>query len=144
MYELYRTAKKTLASVLVLLCVLLVCMGIGFWRGCAYGRSETGDTERTEQHTARTGAAQDAVTELADGLGSVAEQVQSAREKIDECVSGVGELGEVGDRIAGDGQDIARAAGRIEERLRRIESIIYAAEKSDAVLADDSGDSHPD
>lgn len=144
MHELYVTAKKTLVTVLVLLCVLLLCMGIGFWRGCAYQRAKDDDSARAERHEERIESAQNTVDAVADGLAGVAEQVQSARTEIDESITGLGELGKVGDRISGTSQDIARTAGRIEERIRRIESILSEAEKSGAVLAGDYGCYHPD
>ncbi|MBQ7158628.1 MAG: hypothetical protein IJS09_04275 [Treponema sp.] len=136
--------KKTVLSVIVLPCLLLLCLSLGFVRGCAYQSADERDKERAEQHTKRSESAANAVGAIADGIGGVADKVQSAGRKVDASVTGIGELRADIGRITGTGQDIAASAGRIEERLRGIESILSAAEKNSAVLADGSGDSHPD
>ncbi|MBR4464797.1 MAG: hypothetical protein IKS40_09315 [Treponema sp.] len=136
--------KKANTILLVLLSTLFLCVGIGFVRGCAYQSADERDKERAEQHTKRSESAANAVGAIADGIGGVADKVQSAGRKVDASVTGIGELRADICRITGTGQDIAASAGRIEERLRGIESILSAAEKNSAVLADGSGDSHPD
>lgn len=136
--------KKANTILLALLSTLFLCVGIGFWRGCAYQRSDERDKERAEQHTKRSESAANAVGAIADGIGGVADKVQSAGRKVDASVTGIGELRADIGRITGTGRDIAASAGRIEERLRGIESVLSAAEKNSAVLAGGSGDSHPD
>ncbi len=136
--------KKANTTLLVLLSTLFLCVGIGFWRGCAYQSADERDKERAEQHTKRSESAANAVGAIADGIGGVADKVQSAGRKVDASVTGIGELRADIGRITGTGRDIAASAGRIEERLRGIESVLSAAEKNSAVLADGSGDSHPD
>ena len=143
--------KKANTILLVLLSTLFLCVGIGFWRGCAYQRSDERDKERADEHSERSESAENAVGAIAGGIGGLAEKVQSAGRKVDavrgeigRSVTGIGELRADIGRITGTGRDIAASAGRIEERLRGIESVLSAAEKNSAVLAGGSGDSHPD
>ena len=132
-----RKAFKTLLLYsLVTLIEFAVIYAVGFWRGYSYAGRDTGDSGRAERYESGDAAARESVGRIESGLGGVAEKVRSARREVGESVTGLGELREVGDRIAGRNGDVAEAAGRIEGGIQRIEQIIFEAEKENGVLAD--------
>ena len=68
----------------------------------------------------------------------MAEQMHTAGREIESGITDVGELREVGARIAGASSDIEDSAGRIEKGIQRIEQILYEAEKNSFLLEDNS------
>lgn len=113
---------------------LFVAFAAGFRFGRAHDRTNVSDSERLERYEERSGSAQNIIGSLEDGLGTVAEQMHGAGEEIKSGITDVGELSSVGDRIAEASTDIAESAGRIEERIQRIESILSEAEEKSIVL----------
>lgn len=130
--------KETIRIVLIMLFAfaLLVLGNLG---NNAFRESDVADQERVERYEDRSESAQNAVSELESGLSDVAEQMHGVGKEIDEGVTDVGELREVGVRIAGASSDIEDSACRIEEGIQRIERILYEAEKKDCVLEDCGG-----
>ena len=130
--------KETIRIVLIMLFAfaLLVLGNLG---NNAFRESGVADQERVERYEDRSESAQNAVSELESGLSDVAEQMHGVGEEIDEGITDVGELREVGVRIAGASSDIEDSACRIEEGIQRIERILYEAEKKDRVLENCSG-----
>ncbi|SEQ45353.1 hypothetical protein SAMN04487977_104290 [Treponema bryantii] len=130
--------KETIRIVLIMLFAfaLLVLGNLG---NNAFRESDVADQERVERYEDRSESAQNAVSELESGLSDVAEQMHGVGKEIDEGITDVGELREVGVRIAGASSDIEDSACRIEEGIQRIERILYEAEKKDCVLEDCGG-----
>ena len=130
--------KETIRVVLIMLFAfaLLVLGNLG---NNAFRESGVADQERVERYEDRSESAQNAVSELESGLSDVAEQMHGVGKEIDEGITDVGELREVGVRIAGASSDIEDSACRIEEGIQRIERILYEAEKKDCVLEDCGG-----
>lgn len=130
--------KETIRIVLIMLFAfaLLVLGNLG---NNAFRESGVADQERVERYEDRSESAQNAVSELESGLSDVAEQMHGVGKEIDEGITDVGELREVGVRIAGASSDIEDSACRIEEGIQRIERILYEAEKKDCVLEDCGG-----
>lgn len=130
--------KETIRIVLIMLFAfaLLVLGNLG---NNAFRESVVADQERVERYEDRSESAQNAVSELESGLSDVAEQMHGVGKEIDEGITDVGELREVGVRIAGASSDIEDSACRIEEGIQRIERILYEAEKKDCVLEDCGG-----
>lgn len=130
--------KETIRIVLIMLFAfaLLVLGNIG---NNAFRESGVADQERVERYEDRSESAQNAVSELESGLSDVAEQMHGVGKEIDEGITDVGELREVGVRIAGASSDIEDSACRIEEGIQRIERILYEAEKKDCVLENCGG-----
>ena len=130
--------KETIRIVLIMLFAfaLLVLGNLG---NNAFRESGVADQERVERYEDRSESAQNAVSELESGLSDVAEQMHGVGKEIDEGITDVGELREVGARIAGASSDIEDSACRIEEGIQRIERILYEAEKKDCVLEDCGG-----
>lgn len=129
--------KETIRIVLIMLFAfaLLVLGNLG---NNAFRESGVADQERVERYEDRSESAQNAVSELESGLSDVAEQMHGVGKEIDEGITDVGELREVGVRIAGASTDIAGHACRIEEGIQRIEQILYEAEKNSFLLEDNS------
>ena len=121
-----------------------VCLAIGAWRSRTDEGTGITDSQRVERYEDGSESAQNAVTELEDGLNDVAEQMHTAGREIESGITDVGELREVGDRIAGSSSDIEDSAGRIEKGIQRIEQILSEAEESSCVLADYGGSSGGD
>lgn len=119
-----------------LLC--FICYAAGIW--CSHSSFGTGsdDTERAERYETSSTAAQNAVSELESRLSDVAEQMHTAGREIESGITAVGELGEVGARIAGASSDIEDSACRIEEGIQRIERILSEAEENSFLLEDNS------
>jgi chromosome segregation ATPase len=130
--------KETIRIVLIMLFAfaLLVLGNLG---NNAFRESGVANQERAERYEDRSESAQNAVSELESGLSDVAEQMHGVGKEIDEGITDVGELREVGARIAGASSDIEDSACRIEEGIQRIERILYEAEKKDCVLEDCGG-----
>ena len=130
--------KETIRIVLIMLFAfaLLVLGNLG---NNAFRESGVADQERVERYEDRSESAQNSVSELESGLSDVAEQMHGVGKEIDEGITDVGELREVGVRIAGASSDIEDSACRIEEGIQRIERILYEAEKKDCVLEDCGG-----
>lgn len=130
--------KETIRIVLIMLFAfaLLVLENLG---NNAFRESGFADQERAERYEDRSESAQNAVSELESGLSGVAEQMHGVGKEINEGITDVGELREVGDRIAGASSDIENSACRIEDGIQRIERILYEAEKKDCVLEDCGG-----
>lgn len=130
--------KETIRIVLIMLFAfaLLVLGNLG---NNPFRESGVADQERVERYEDRSESAQNAVSELESGLSDVAEQMHGVGKEIDEGITDVGELREVGVRIAGASSDIEDSACRIEEGIQRIERILYEAEKKDCVLEDCGG-----
>ena len=130
--------KETIRIVLIMLFAfaLLVLGNLG---NNAFRESGVADQERAERYEDRSESAQNTVSELESGLSDVAEQMHGVGKEIDEGITDVGELREVGVRIAGASSDIEDSACRIEEGIQRIERILYEAEKKDCVLEDCGG-----
>jgi len=130
--------KETIRIVLIMLFAfaLLVLGNIG---NNAFRESGVADQERVERYEDRSESAQNAVSELESGLSDVAEQMHGVGKEIDEGITDVGKLREVGVRIAGASSDIEDSACRIEEGIQRIERILYEAEKKDCVLENCGG-----
>lgn len=130
--------KETIRIVLIMLFAfaLLVLGNLG---NNAFRESGVADQERVERYEDRSESAQNAVSELESGLSDVAEQMHGVGKEIDEGITDVGELREVGVRIAGASSDIEDSACRIEEGIQRIERILYEAEKKDCVLENCGG-----
>lgn len=130
--------KKIIRIVLIMLFAfaLLVLGNLG---NNAFRESGVADQERVERYEDRSESAQNAVSELESGLSGVAEQMHGVGKEIESGITDVGELREVGVRIAGASSDIEDSACRIEEGIQRIERILYEAEKKDCVLEDCGG-----
>lgn len=130
--------KETIRIVLIMLFAfaLLVLGNLG---NNAFRESGVADQERVERYEDRSESAQNAVSELESGLSGVAEQMHGVGKEIESGITDVGELREVGVRIAGASSDIEDSACRIEEGIQRIERILYEAEKKDCVLEDCGG-----
>ena len=130
--------KETIRIVLIMLFAfaLLVLGNLG---NNAFRESGVTDQERAERYEDRSESAQNAVSELESGLSGVAEQMHGVGKEIESGITDVGELREVGARIAGASSDIEDSACRIEEGIQRIERILYEAEKKDCVLEDCGG-----
>lgn len=130
--------KETIRIVLIMLFAfaLLVLGNLG---NNAFRESGVADQERVERYEDRSESAQNAISELESGLSDVAEQMHGVGKEIDEGITDVGELREVGVRIAGASSDIEDSACRIEEGIQRIERILYEAEKKDCVLENCGG-----
>ena len=129
--------KETIRIVLIMLFAfaLLVLGNLG---NNAFRESGVADQERVERYEDRSESAQNAVSELESGLSDVAEQMHGVGKEIDEGITDVGKLREVGVRIAGASSDIEDSACRIEEGIQRIEQILYEAEKNSFLLEDNS------
>ncbi len=121
-----------------------VCLAIGAWRSRTDEGTGITDSQRVERYENGSESAQNAVTELENGLNDVAEQMHTAGRKIESGITDVGELREVSARIAGASSDIEDSAGRIEKGIQRIEQILSEAEESSCVLADYGGSSGGD
>lgn len=130
--------KEIIRIVLIMLFAfaLLVLGNLG---NNAFRESGVADQERVERYENRSESAQNAVSELESRLSGVAEQMHGVGKEIESGITDVGELREVGDRIAGASSDIEDSACRIEEGIQRIERILYEAEKKDCVLEDCGG-----
>ena len=130
--------KETIRIVLIMLFAfaLLVLGNLG---NNAFRESGVADQERVERYEDRSESAKNAVSELESGLSDVAEQMHGVGKEIDEGITDVGKLREVGVRIAGASSDIEDSACRIEEGIQRIERILYEAEKKDCVLENCGG-----
>lgn len=130
--------KETIRIVLIMLFAfaLLVLGNLG---NNAFRESGVADQERVERYENRSESSQNAVSELESGLSGVAEQMHGVGKEIESGITDVGELREVGVRIAGASSDIEDSACRIEEGIQRIERILYEAEKKDCVLEDCGG-----
>ena len=130
--------KETIRIVLIMLFAfaLLVLGNLG---NNAFRESGVADQERVERYENRSESAQNAVSELESGLSGVAEQMHGVGKEIESGITDVGELREVGVRIAGASSDIEDSACRIEEGIQRIERILYEAEKKDCVLENCGG-----
>ena len=130
--------KEIIRIVLIMLFAfaLLVLGNLG---NNAFRESGVADQERVERYENRSESAQNAVSELESGLSGVAEQMHGVGKEIESGITDVGELREVGVRIAGASSDIEDSACRIEEGIQRIERILYEAEKKDCVLEDCGG-----
>ena len=128
--------KKKIIAICVAFFILylFVAFAFGFRLGCAHGGTVGDDSERAERYEERSGSAQNIISSLEDGLGTVAEQMHGTGEQIKTGITDVGELSSVGDRIAGASTDIAESAGRIENGIYRIESILSEAEEKSIVL----------
>ena len=113
-----------------------VCLAIGLYHGCSDQGAGITDSQRAERYEDRNRSAVEAVGKLESGLDSVEEQMQGLGREIESGITDVGELGTVGDRIAGASSDIADSAGRIEKGIQRIEQILSEAEEKNGVLAD--------
>lgn len=113
---------------------LFVAFAAGFRFGRAHDRTGNSDSQRVKRYEDRNSSAVEAVGKLESGLNSVEEQMQGLGKQITDGITDVGELSAVGDRIAGASTDIAESAGRIEERIQRIESILSEAEEKSIVL----------
>lgn len=113
----------------VFVCICAVVFAAGFWRGCSHSRTDQRDQKRAELYEDRSESAQNAVSELEGGLSDVAEQLQGTGGKIKDGITDVGKLREVGGRIAGASEDIAKTADGIEKRIQRIESTLSKAEE---------------
>ena len=116
-----------------------VCLAIGAWRSRTDEGTGITDSQRVERYENGSESAQNAVTELENGLNDVAEQMYTVGREIESGITDVGDLREVGDRIAGTSSDIADSAGRIEKGIQRIEQILSEAEEKNNVLADGIG-----
>ena len=121
-----------------------VCLAIGAWRSRTDEGTGITDSQRVERYENGSKSAQNAVTELENGLNDVAEQMHTAGREIESGITDVGELREVSARIAGASSDIEDSAGRIEKGIQRIEQILSEAEESSCVLADYGGSSGGD
>lgn len=130
--------KETIRIVLIVLFAYL-CLVLGNLGNNAFRESGVADQERAERYEDRSESAQNAVSELESGLSGVAEQMHGVGKEIESGITDVGELREVGVRIAGASSDIEDSACRIEEGIQRIERILYEAEKKDCVLEDCGG-----
>lgn len=130
--------KETIRIVLIMLFAfaLLVLGNLG---NNAFRESGVADQERVERYENRSESSQNAVSELESGLSGVAEQMHGVGKEIESGITDVGELREVGVRIAGASSDIEDSACRIGEGIQRIERILYEAEKKDCVLEDCGG-----
>ena len=130
--------KETIRIVLIMLFAfaLLVLGNLG---NNAFRESGVADQERVERYEDRSESAKNAVSELESGLSDVAEQMHGVGKEIDEGITDVGKLREVGVRIAGASSNIEDSACRIEEGIQRIERILYEAEKKDCVLENCGG-----
>lgn len=116
-----------------------VCLAVGLYHGCADTGADNTDSQRVERYEDRNSSAVEAVGKLESGLNSVEEQMQGLGREIESGITDVGELREVGVRIAGASSDIEDSACRIEEGIQRIERILYEAEKKDCVLENCGG-----
>ena len=129
--------NKAIFIIVVLYLVFAAgCLIAGFCFGRINGRTSYDDSERTEGYEERSESAQNVVSGLEDGLGTVAEQMHGVGSKIESGITDVGELNSVGARITEASTDIEKSAGRIEEGIQRIESILSEAEEKGRVLAD--------
>ncbi|MBR1639024.1 MAG: hypothetical protein IJ688_06530 [Treponema sp.] len=127
--------KETIRIVLIVLFAYL-CLVLGNLGNNAFRESGVTDQGRAERYEDRSESAQNAVSELESRLSGVAEQMHGVGKEIESGITDVGELREVGDRIAGASTDIADSAGRIEKGIQRIERILY---EKDCVLEDCGG-----
>lgn len=121
-----------------------VCLAIGAWRSRTDEGTGITDSQRVERYENGSESAQNAVTELENGLNDVAEQMHTAGREIESGITDVGELREVSARIAGASSDIEDSAGRIKKGIQRIEQILSEAEENSCVLADYGGSSGGD
>ena len=128
--------KKKIIAICVAFFILylFVAFAFGFRLGCAHSGTGSNDSVRTERYEERSESAEIIINGIEDGLGTVAEQMHGAGEEIKSGITDVGELSSVGDRIAGASTDIAESAGRIKERIQRIESILSEAEEKSIIL----------
>ena len=131
--------KKLVIYCISFAVITCACTVIRLWNDCNFDRTEKTNSQRVERYEDRSESAQNAVSELESGLSDVAEQMHGVGKEIDEGITDVGELREVGVRIAGASSDIEDSACRIEEGIQRIERILYEAEKKDCVLENCSG-----
>ena len=132
--------KVYILPVIFCLVAMCMCLGAGIWLGRSlFGTNET-DSKRAERHQERSESAENAVGKLESGLGSLEEQVRGTGREIESGIADVGELGSIGDRIAGTSEDIAQGACRIEDGIQRVERILYEAEEKCGRM-DDYGDS---
>ena len=132
-------SKVIFLFVVFCLVVAAACLFTGLWIGYSHAGRNEDDSQRVERYEDRSESAQNAVSELESGLSDVAEQMHGVGKEIDEGITDVGELREVGVRIAGASSDIEDSACRIEEGIQRIERILYEAEKKDCVLENCGG-----
>ena len=116
-----------------------VCLAVGLFRGCTDQGAGITDSQRVERYEDRNRSAVETIGKLESGLSDVEEQMHGIGREIESGITDVGDLREVGDRIAGASSDIEDSACRIEEGIQRIERILYEAEKKDCVLEDCGG-----
>lgn len=131
-------SKVIFLFVVFCLVVAAACLFTGLWIGYSHAGRNEDDSQRVERYEDRNSSAVEAVGKLESGLNSVEEQMQGLGKQITDCITDVGELSTVGDRIAGASTDIAGHACRIEEGIQRIEQILYEAEKNSFLLEDNS------
>ena len=130
--------KETIRIVLIMLFAFALLVLGNLWNN-TFRESGVADQERVERYENRSESSQNAVSELESGLSGVAEQMHGVGKEIESGITDVGELREVGVRIAGASSAIEDSACRIEEGIQRIERILYEAEKKDCVLEDCGG-----
>lgn len=116
-----------------------VCLAIGLYHGCTNAGSGDEDSQRVERYEDGNRSAVETIGKLESGLSDVEEQMHGIGREIESGITDVGDLREVGDRIAGASSDIADSAGRIEKGIQRIEQILSEAEEKNNVLADGIG-----
>ena len=133
--------KSKVIFLFVVFCLVAAaaCLFTGLWIGYSHTGRNEGDSQRARRYEDGNSSAVEAVGKLESGLDSVEEQMQGLGREIESGITDVGELGAVGDRIAGASSDIADSAGRIEKGIQRIEQILSEAEEKNNVLADGIG-----
>ena len=144
---MHEKAKPFIHRLCIFTVSLALAFSVGFWHGHINIRASDDDSERAERYEERSDSAQNIVSGLKDGLGTVAEQMHGAGEQIESGITDVGELRAASDRIAETGYGVEDSAGRIGKGIQRIESILSEAEKSCEILengGDGSGDNGGD
>lgn len=134
----YEKIKTVLVIAGLVLVTGLLCFCGGYAVCSAVTGSDEGDQRRAAIYEAGSANAQNLVSGAAEQLGRVSEEVHVARSAVESSITGFGELRNVSDRIAANSTESAETAGRIEERISNIESILNEAEKKDCVLEKDS------
>lgn len=124
------------ASCSFLACAILLVLLCVFTRS---NESEREAEERAEQYASGIERAEDLADRTGQGLAGVAEQIRSAGSEIEDSLTEVGEIGIVGDRIAGTDREFKVGVEGLEGRIRRCLEILEEGEEKEGILADCCG-----
>ncbi len=138
---MHEKIRRVLIAAAVVLTLCAACFVCGWYY--AVRRTGADDTKQSAEYEAGSDNAENLAAGIGEQLEGISGEVHGARSKIDESITGVGELRTVGDRITANSKGSAEAAGRIEDGISRIESVLDEAEKADAGPDSNYDSQHP-